>query len=142
MGLIQRLSTMADTAASAAHVNTSRVIDVPASVVWDVITDTRTWTQWGPSVTAVETRSSRLGPDSRGRVKVAGAVWVDFVVCGWEEGCYWLWKVQGVQATGHRVEPLSDGRCRLIFEVPAVAAPYLWVCRRATAAIAVVAMDR
>jgi hypothetical protein len=37
--------------------------------------------------------------------------------------------VAGIPATGHRVEPLGPERCRVVFEVPLLAAPYLAVCR-------------
>jgi hypothetical protein len=39
--------------------------------------------------------------------------------------------VAGIPATGHRVEALGPGRCRVVFEVPLLAAPYLAVCRLA-----------
>jgi hypothetical protein len=35
----------------------------------------------------------------------------------------------GINATGHRVEPLDESSCRLVFQVPLWAAPYLVVCK-------------
>jgi hypothetical protein len=51
-----------------------------------------------------------------------------FAISTFEPGARWSWRVAGVPATGHRVEPTSDG-CRIVFEVPIVAAPYAAVCR-------------
>jgi hypothetical protein len=58
-------------------------------------------------------------------------LWVPFEITQWREGSFWSWKVLGLPATGHRVEPLPHGRCSLAFTVPMVAAPYLLVCRSA-----------
>lgn len=106
----------------------SRVVDAPVETVWRLFTDTRYWSAWGPSVSAVESRDAVIRPGTTGRVRVAG-VWVPFRIerCG--DG-RWTWRVAGVPATGHRVEPHPDG-CRAVFEVPLPAAPYAVVCERA-----------
>jgi hypothetical protein len=44
-----------------------------------------------------------------------------------------------IRATGHRVEYLAIKQCRLIFEVPWLAAPYLLVCKIATRRIKLIA---
>jgi hypothetical protein len=113
----------------------SREIEAPAETVWTLLTDTRWWPVWGPSVGAVEVdgddRTIREG--STGRVRVAGT-WVPFRI----DRCRdhrWTWRVAGVPATGHRVAPL-DGRSRAAFEVPLLAAPYAAVCARALGTIA------
>jgi hypothetical protein len=64
-------------------------------------------------------------------VQTAVGIWLPFRVTGYVDGEYWAWKVGGIPATGHRVTPALDGRCRLSFEVPMLAAPYLAVCRAA-----------
>jgi hypothetical protein len=45
-----------------------------------------------------------------------------------EDGRYWSWRVFGIPATGHRVDQVSKGVCRLVFEVPVFGAPYVIVC--------------
>ena len=56
-----------------------------------------------------------------------------FAVSGkkYPAGQQWGWEVAGIPATGHRVESLGPDRCRVVFEVPLLAAPYLTVCRLA-----------
>ena len=66
---------------------------------------------------------------SLGRVQTALGVWVPFVITDFNDGLYWSWKVSGIHATGHRVEQVDYKKCRLIFEVPWFAAPYVTVCK-------------
>jgi hypothetical protein len=44
---------------------------------------------------------------------------------------YWDWRVGGITATGHRVDPLGPHHCRLAFTMPRWAAPYRVICRAA-----------
>jgi hypothetical protein len=106
----------------------SRRIGAPAAEVWLLLVDTRTWTRWGPSIRAVESDEIVIGAATRGRVQVLGGVWLPFEVTQWVPGRYWAWKVGGIEATGHRVNPVDERNCRLSFEVPLWAAPYLIVC--------------
>jgi hypothetical protein len=55
-------------------------------------------------------------------------MWVPFVVTHFVPGRYWAWKVGGINATGHRVDAIDAGSCRLTFEVPFWAAPYSVIC--------------
>ncbi len=121
----------------------ARVVSAPPAAAWDLLTDLATWPRWGPTVTAVETTDGarRLAPGARGRVRTPFGLWVPFVVTEMEPGHRWVWRVAGVPATGHRVEPHADG-CRVVFEVPALAAPYVVVCRVALARIAGLLADR
>lgn len=121
----------ANAAAALGTFDVSVVTDAPAERVWDIFTDTRTWSHWGPSVRHVELESERLTEGARGRIETAGGLWIDFEITEWDPGRRWVWEVGGVRATGHRVESLDDGRTRLVFEVPIVAAPYAAICRRA-----------
>ena len=109
---------------------------VPASpeAVWDLLTDTVRWTEWGPSVRAVACVERYIRKGSRGWVGTPLGFKLPFVVTEWEEGRYWRWRVAGIRATGHRVEPRARNSCLVLFEVPLVAAPYLVVCK--------VALDR
>jgi uncharacterized protein YndB with AHSA1/START domain len=108
-----------------------QLIDAPAARVWRLLTDTRAWPAWGPSVRAVTCRDRFIRAGSRGRVQTAVGVWLPFVVTAFEPHAYWDWRVAGLTATGHRVDAVAPDRCRLTFSVPVWAAPYGWVCRLA-----------
>ncbi len=111
-------------------------LHVPCHAVWDVLTDTTRWPQWGPSVTAVDCAERYIKKGSRGRVRTPFGLWVPFVVTEYEEYRYWSWRVWGIPATGHRTELGNDERCVLVFEVPTFAAPYLFICKIAIGRIA------
>jgi uncharacterized protein YndB with AHSA1/START domain len=114
----------------------SHRIAAPAERVWDVLTDPVCWPRWGPSVSAVEVSDRPIRSGSRGRIQTSARVWLPFEVTALSEGRYWRWRVAGVPATGHRVEPLDEHRSRLTFEVPWLAAPYGLVCALAARRIA------
>jgi hypothetical protein len=110
----------------------SRGIDAPAEVVWSLFTDTDHWPDWGPTISAVElddADSTRIVQGTTGRIRVAG-FWLPFSIttCG---DYRWTWSVARVPATGHRVEPLGDDRCRAVFELSPLAVGYVPVCRTA-----------
>ena len=113
-----------------------RTIKAPAERVWEILTDTQRWPEWGPSVTAVECGERVIREGSRGRVRTPAGLWVPFEVTAMEPGKSWRWRVAGIAATGHRVEPIGPDRCRLVFEVPWFAAPYGAVCQLAAGRIA------
>lgn len=115
----------------------ARVLAAAPAAAWQVLTDLDAWPHWGPSVTAAETTDGarRLTPGARGRVRTPAGIWIPFVVTALEPGHRWSWRVAGVPATGHRVEPHPEG-CRVVFEVPVLAAPYALVCRVALGRIA------
>jgi hypothetical protein len=104
------------------------------ATAWDRLVDTAAWPEWGPSVAAVDCDDRRVRAGSTGRVRVARlGAWVPFRVTAREwDGSRgrWTWRVAGVPATGHAVAPTDRG-CRVSFEAPLAAAPYLPVCRRA-----------
>lgn len=118
---------------------TAITISAPAARVWRILTDTRQWPTWGPSIRAVDCPDRHIRAGSRGRVRTAGGIWLRFRVTAFVPGRYWAWRVAGVPATGHRVEPTGERACRLSFEVPVPAAPYLLVCRVACRRIAALA---
>lgn len=111
----------------------------PPERAWEILTDTMVWPEWGPSVRAVRHPSRFIGPDSRGHIQTPLGLWLPFRVTEFDEGQSWAWKVAGIPATGHRVEALGPGRCRVAFEVPLLALPYLTVCSRALKHIAALA---
>lgn len=105
----------------------ARTVAAPAESAWSVLTDTDLWPLWGPSVRAVESPTREIAAGTRGRVGTVAGVWLPFEV----ETCAdrrWTWRVAGVPATGHRVDPLVGDRARVVFEVPLWAAPYVFVC--------------
>lgn len=106
-------------------------LNAPAQRVWRLITDTRTWPRWGPSVRAVDCGERFVRPGLRGRVRTVMGIWLPFRVRVFEPGRFWDWQVAGVGATGHRVEPAGPDQCRLSFTVPLWATPYRMVCRAA-----------
>jgi hypothetical protein len=106
-------------------------IRAPASAAWELLTDTSRWPLWGPSVSRVESAGQFIGSGSSGRVLTIFGIWLPFRVTEWDSGQRWSWEVAGIPATGHRVEPLGTDRCRVTFEVPLLAVPYLAVCRLA-----------
>jgi hypothetical protein len=103
----------------------------PASAAWKLLTDTTRWTEWGPSISRVESAEQYIGPGSTGRVQTIIGVWLPFRVTEVVAGQRWGWEVAGIPATGHRVESLGPDRCRVSFEVPLLAVPYLAVCKLA-----------
>ena len=107
----------------------SRVIAASPDRVWELLTDTYTWQEWGPSIVDVRSSDRYLRKGSRGRVRTALRFWVPFQVTKLDAGKHWAWHIFGISATGHRVEPLDADSCRIVFQVPMWAAPYLIVCR-------------
>lgn len=101
-------------------------IAAPAERVWELLVDTRHWPEWGPSVLEVEAHPPLIEEGSTGRVRTAVGPWLPFTVTRVGEWS-WAWRIGPVTATGHRVIP-GDSSCRVGFEVPIHAAPYLLVC--------------
>ena len=111
-------------------------INGAASEVWHLIIDTARWPEWGPSVRAVECADRYIRQGSRGRVQTSVGLWMTFQITAYRRESYWAWRVGGLQATGHRVEPLDEFRSCLTFEIPRLAAPYVIVCKMALRRIA------
>lgn len=114
----------------------SLAIDAPASLVWRLLIDTAEWPHWGPSVRAVDSPQRLIGPGLRGRVQTTPGLWLPFEITDWEPDRAWAWRVGGVPATGHRVEPLGPDQCRVSFLVPRWAPFYRLICRTALRRIA------
>jgi len=105
-----------------------RTLDAPIERVWDLITDTQAWSRWGPSISDVECEDRYVRLGTMGRIRTTLGFQVPFVITDYHPLRFWAWDVAGIRATGHGVEPLGPGRCRLIFTVPIWAAPYIIVC--------------
>ena len=108
-----------------------RDVDAPPEATATALRDTRRWPDWSPSVGDVESADRYVEAGTTGRVRVAG-VWVPFRVTS-ATHLRWDWEVARIPATGHRVEryPGDPDRCRVVIEVPLLAAAYAPVCRRA-----------
>lgn len=106
-------------------------MEAPADVVWHLITDTRTWPSWGPSVLAVDTPERYIRAGLAGRIRTPIGLWLPFTIETFRQYRYWDWRVGGLAATGHHVEAIEEDRCRLDFTVPIWAFGYGIVCRLA-----------
>ena len=122
-------------------IETSQIVDASSNEVWRIMTDTSLWPRWGPSIRGVKCTDKHLKTDSTGSVQLFSGLWIKFVVTDFEEGRYWSWRMLGVHATGHRVEPLTTTHCRAVFEIPIIAAPYIVVCRVALKRISKLAVQ-
>lgn len=111
------------------HIEISRIVGAAPKSVWHLLTDTLTWEDWGPTVLAVRSSDRFIKKGSRGQVKTSLHFWVPFEITDFDSGMYWSWRVLGIKATGHRIEPLNESSCRLVFQVPLWAAPYFLVCK-------------
>ena len=106
----------------------SKHLNVPAPLVWRLITDTRTWPHWGPTVRAVDSPERFIRAGSTGRIQTPLGFWLPFSIRAFEPGRYWVWRVAGVVATGHRVEPAGSYRCALALTIPIWAVGYSFIC--------------
>jgi hypothetical protein len=117
------------------RIEVSQKLDVPADRAWTLLTDTRRWPEWGPSVRAVTCADREIRAGSTGTIGTVLGITVPFEVVACEP-YRWTWRIARIPATGHRVDPLGGDRCRVVFEVPLPAAGYVPVCRRALDRIA------
>jgi len=117
-----------------------RETTAPAAAVWDVLTDTHRWPEWGPSVSAVDCADRYVERGTTGRVRVAGTVWLPFEVTACRDH-RWTWDVARLPATGHFVEEREGGSV-VGFEIPPLAAGYAPVCARACRRIEAIARER
>lgn len=111
------------------HVWVDHEIDAAATAVWDLLTDTAAWPEWGPTVQAATVDGGVLQLGATGTVRTVVGLELPFVVTDFEPERSWSWKVGGVPATSHRVESLGPDRCRAGFGIWWAGAPYLAVCR-------------
>ena len=108
----------------------SRVLGAPRETVWELLTDTERWPEWGPSVRAVEATDRYIRAGTTGRIETPVGVSVPFEVTDCRE-FRWEWDVARLPATGHRVERVGEDRSRVAFELSPLLAGYVPVCKRA-----------
>ena len=101
---------------------------VGADTLWAIVTDTRQWALWGPTLKAVRCPHQLIQRGSRGHVLTIAGLWLPFAVDQYHHRQSWYWRVAGIAATGHEVAAGKAGKARLIFWVPAWAWPYTLVC--------------
>lgn len=118
------------------RMNVRSKINAPRERVWEILTDTLLWPEWGPSVSAVDSPERWIRSGLSGRVKTALGFWVPFEITDFKAPVFWHWRIAGIPATGHRLRKLDSDHCSLIFEIPYGAFPYAAVCRRAARRIA------
>ena len=121
------------------RIDVSRTVAAPAERAWSLFRDAERWPEWGPSVAAVDCPVRFVERGTEGRVRIAGVgLWVPFRVtpCG---DYRWTWRVAGVPATGHRVDPRGGDRSAVAIELSPLAAAYVPVCRRALSRFAALA---
>jgi len=111
------------------------------AIAWDILTDTHLWPIWGSSLADVDCPDRYIEFGSRGSVK-ALFFWFPFQVIAFREQQYWNWRVGPIEATGHTLIKTGENTCRLCFDMPWWAAPYVLVCSRALSNIAKIASAR
>jgi uncharacterized protein YndB with AHSA1/START domain len=106
-----------------------RLIAAPSSAVWNVLVDLDAWPQWGPTVSGarLDPPHAELSLGATGTVRTAVGLTVPFVVTDFEPGRQWAWKVAGIPATHHSVQP-AGRQARVSIGVPWWAPGYLAVC--------------
>lgn len=117
-------------------------LGVNRETAWEIVTDTRLWPRWGPSLTAVQCNDRFIHGNSYGRVKTIFGLWLPFTITEFEKFSFWSWRIGRVTATGHRITAQGDECCELTFTMPWWASPYLVVCALALRRIERIAAQR
>jgi uncharacterized protein YndB with AHSA1/START domain len=114
-------------------------IDAPLDVVWDLLTDTQRWPEWGPSIRSVQSAERHIRSGSTGRVQTVVGVRLPYQVTEIDPGRSWDWRVAGLPSTGHEVDSIALDKCRVVFTVPWLLAPYAIVVKLALRRLATAA---
>ena len=110
------------------RIQIGRDIAAPVELVWECITDTSRWCEWGPSISAVQCEQQCIQENSSGRVQTVLGFWLPFVITSFKEFRFWSWRVSGITATGHALEKRGEKSVRLTFDMPVWAFAYIVVC--------------
>ncbi|BBY80953.1 MULTISPECIES: SRPBCC family protein [Mycolicibacterium] len=108
----------------------SRDIPAPADTVWQILVDLDAWPRWGPTVSGAALDGPGFELGATGRVWTPVGVPLPFTISDLDPGRMWGWRVAGVPATRHGVEP-GDQRCRAWMSAPLWAPAYLPVLAEA-----------
>ena len=103
-----------------------RFVAALPEVVWGILTDVEQWPRWGPSVTGAEIDGGVLTLGVTGRVWPPIGPALPFEITEFVPGVSWSWRVAGVPATRHGVDPDGAG-CRVWMSSPFWAPAYLLV---------------
>jgi hypothetical protein len=116
----------------------TRTVEAPAGQAWEVLVDIRRWPEWGPTLRSatLDHGGHRLGPGATGRLRPVLGPSLGFCIDHYDDDPAdgvrsWSWRVADVPATGHRVDDLGDGHCRVGLSVPLLAVPYALACAEA-----------
>ncbi len=121
------------------RISICKEIDASPIIVWDILTDTRLWSTWGPSLLAVDCSERHIKHGSSGRIKTILFFWLPFSIIEFRPMDYWNWRVGPLRATGHKLIQTGDKSCSLCFEMSRWAVFYLPVCWLALLKIAKIA---
>lgn len=101
-----------------------RWVAAPSDTVWRILVDLECWPRWGPTVSRAETDGDLLTLGTTGRVWTPIGVPLPFTITEFVPGVRWGWRVAGIGATTHGVDPEGDG-CRVWMSAPWWAPAYL-----------------
>ena len=102
-------------------------MDAPPERLWELLTHTSQWPEWGPLLSDAVCDVDEIATGVTGVLETTFGLSLPFRITSCLDH-RWTWDLYGVTATGHRVEPLGDGGCRVVFEVPLVAMGYSPIC--------------
>jgi len=110
------------------RISVCRDIAAAPEVVWDILTDTRLWPVWGPSLLDVDCKNRYIATGSRGKVKTLFFFWLPFTITTCRRMEFWTWNIGFVEATGHKLIRKSDTSCALCFDMAWWGAVYIPIC--------------
>ncbi|MEZ0339083.1 SRPBCC family protein [Mycobacterium sp. pV006] len=119
----------------------SRDIPAPADTVWQILVDLDAWPRWGPTVSGASLDGPGFELGTTGRVWTPVGVPLPFTISELDPGRMWGWRVAGVPATRHGVEP-GGQRCRAWMSAPLWAPAYLPVLAEALRRIEKMAVEQ
>ena len=116
-------------------IRVSKNISAPLTQIWKIITDTRLWHIWGPSVSSVKCKQRFISLNSNGVIKTFSGFKVSFLITAFKADYYWSWSINGFKATGHKVEFIDKKNTKLSFDIPIWAFFYVFICKIALSRI-------
>lgn len=110
------------------RISVCKVLSASPETVWDIITDTRLWPVWGPSLLNVDCNDRYIQLGSEGRVKTLFFCWLPFTVTKFNHMQFWTWNIGPVKATGHTLTRKDEMSCELCFDMTWWAVMYIPIC--------------